>query len=236
MLEKTPKNSLRVPFLNAVFPRGAVRLPVPRPAREPEQHDHRLGVGALRHLSRPAGLGGPAMVAGPDPRVAKAGRRVAGRDRRRPVAEGDRRRCSPTSSGCRRSACTRSTTRRWSRTRERELAAIGEFAGLELDAAVRRRCRSPATPSTHPPRTSGGATRSSSRRCWRRSSPPPSAGATCSSVRPRRPPPPIRRVPRRAPPRPTARRFAASAPRAFPRLLDQLHELAADQHLPDRQR
>ena len=48
LLEKTPKNSLRVPFFNAVFPDAPLHLPPPRAAREPEQHDRRLGVGAIQ--------------------------------------------------------------------------------------------------------------------------------------------------------------------------------------------
>ena len=62
LLEKTPKNALRVPFLRGV-PRRAVRLPVPRPAREPQQHHRRLAVGPVRHLSATCRAGRPALVA-----------------------------------------------------------------------------------------------------------------------------------------------------------------------------
>ena len=69
---------------------GAVRLPLSRPARVAELDDHRVGVGEVRHLSAASGLAGPAVVAGADARVAQAEGQAAGRDRRRPVGEGDR--------------------------------------------------------------------------------------------------------------------------------------------------
>ena len=64
MLEKTPKNSLRVPFLNAVFPQALFVYLYREPRESAEQHDRRLGVGALRHLPAAAGLGRSALVAG----------------------------------------------------------------------------------------------------------------------------------------------------------------------------
>ena len=75
------------------LPRRPVRLPLPRPARDGQQHARRLALRPLRHLPRPARLGRAAVVAAARPRLARPGGSIAGRGRHRAV--GDRHRGAP---------------------------------------------------------------------------------------------------------------------------------------------
>ena len=59
LLEKTPKNALRIPFLAQRVPGRAVRVPLPRSARDGLEHARRVAVGAVRHLPRLPGWDGP---------------------------------------------------------------------------------------------------------------------------------------------------------------------------------
>ena len=51
-LEKTPKNALRIPFLQRLFPGRPVHVPVARSAREHQQHHRGLALRPLDYLSR----------------------------------------------------------------------------------------------------------------------------------------------------------------------------------------
>ena len=137
-LEKTPKNALRIPFFDRLFRRRAVRLPVARSAREPEQHHRGVEGAALGHLSGARGLGRTVVDA------AAAGlARAQG-----PAAAGDRRRSvgNHQSHGARRT-CAALPAQRWMACGTADLVAnprarvqqICRFAGIEFDSALERR-------------------------------------------------------------------------------------------------
>ena len=232
MLEKTPKNSLRVPFLNAVFPQ-ALFVYLYRDPRE-SLSSMITAWESGRFVTYPdlPGWEGPpwSLVLTPE------WRKLTGASLAEVVADQWQKATQVLLADLERLPAERVHALDYAALVEDPSASSRRSAsspGSSSTPRWRRRCRSPATPSTHPPRTNGGATRSSSSRCWRRSSPPPSAAATCSSVRPRRPPPPIRRVPHRAPPHP---RLAASQRqhRELSRGARPAQLLTGDQHLPDR--
>ena len=74
MLEKTPKNSLRVPFLAHVFPEAQVHLSLSRPATGAVEHDRGLDDGSVSNLPAIAGLDRSGVVAAARPRLARADR------------------------------------------------------------------------------------------------------------------------------------------------------------------
>ena len=131
MLEKTPKNSLRVPFLAAAFPDAVLRVPLPRPARDDQQHARRLEFGTVRHVpeARRAGTGHRGRCCSCPAGASSSGTPLA-RDRDRAVGDRHRRRCSTTS-------------RRWTRTAGASRATTGSSADPPRRDRAPRRVRRP---------------------------------------------------------------------------------------------
>ena len=153
MLEKTPKNALRVPFLAGRVPRRGVRLPVPRPTRDGEQHARRVALGPVRDVPRPSGLDGHAVVAAARSRLARAHRPPARRGRRRRSGRRPRR-CSSTTSrpSTPIGGASRATTSS-SPTRTPRSERLAEFCGRGLGRRARRadcRCRDTRSTRPHP--------------------------------------------------------------------------------------
>ena len=89
MLEKTPKNALRVPFLARVFPEARFIYLHRDPASRAREHDRSVAIGPVPHLPEPAGLDGPALVAVAGARMARPRGAIAAADRRCPVERHD---------------------------------------------------------------------------------------------------------------------------------------------------
>jgi len=62
LVEKTPKNALRIPFLKAVFSGRAVHLPSPGPDREHKQPHGGVGSRAFHDLPEPSGVGSQGLA------------------------------------------------------------------------------------------------------------------------------------------------------------------------------
>ena len=81
MLEKTPKNSLRVPFLARVFPEARFIYLYRDPRQVLSSMIEAWTIGPLPHLSAAARLDRPGVVAAARARLARADRPAAARDR-----------------------------------------------------------------------------------------------------------------------------------------------------------
>ncbi len=90
LLEKTPKNALRIPFLDRVFPDAVFVYLYREPRENVSQRHRRVAVGQVRHLPGTARLGWAAVVALARARVARPERQARGRGRGRAVAGGPR--------------------------------------------------------------------------------------------------------------------------------------------------
>jgi hypothetical protein len=161
MLEKTPKNALRVPFLARVFPEARFiylhRDPQPVLASMMEAW------GSGRFRTYRAGRVCPGRCCScPDGATCSAGRCTNWSPRSGTPRSGC---CSTISNNCRPvPGRSRTTTRSW-QIRTRKSAACAQPMTWRGTPHCRRRCRSPATPSRRRTRSSGNATPRRSTRC-----------------------------------------------------------------------
>ena len=167
MLEKTPKNSLRIPFLRAVFPQARF-IYLYRDVRQTlASMIEAWKSGQFRMYPQSAGLDHAAVVAAADGRLARSDRQTAARDRRRAMAIRDATGCWTI---CRRSRSKplRRALRRAAR-RPRRAKSHGCALRWISPGTVRCKahCRSRATRCRRPIRRSGGGIRPRSNRCFR---------------------------------------------------------------------